>query len=164
MHRYRYRPTLLHPTPKRNSTVTVLSCMVLWAYVAPFARHSGWNTVLGSMCLKCKVHVDAVTGKGGICKLVGLSGHHTYQVKFSRPGDRGDIIFLLHFRAQVNLKDNFNWTALHHACHAGQVDLVQLLVERGAEIDAQTINGGTPVMRAIESSRESVVDYLISKG
>ena len=31
-------------------------------------------------------------------------------------------------------------------------------------MDAQTINGGTPLMRAIESSREAVVELLISKG
>jgi len=53
---------------------------------------------------------------------------------------------------------------LHHACHSGQVDLVQLLLENGAEIDAQTISGGTPLMRAVESSREAVVELLISKG
>lgn len=31
-------------------------------------------------------------------------------------------------------------------------------------MDAQAINGGTAVMRAIESSREAVVSFLISKG
>ena len=64
----------------------------------------------------------------------------------------------------MNARDNFKWTALHHACHSGQEDLVQLLLENGAEMDAQTINGGTPLMRAIESSRETVVELLISKG
>ena len=66
--------------------------------------------------------------------------------------------------ADINARDNFKWMALHHACHSGQIDLVQLLLEHGAEMDAQTINGGTPLMRAIESSRESVVEFLISKG
>ena len=67
-------------------------------------------------------------------------------------------------RADINARDNFKWTPLHHACHSGQEDLVQLLLENGAEMDAQTINGGTPLMRAIESSREAVVELLISKG
>ena len=73
-------------------------------------------------------------------------------------------INLFSFSADINAKDNFKWSALHHACHSGQVDLVQFLLDRGAEIDAQTINGGTPLMRAIESSREAVVELLISKG
>ena len=71
---------------------------------------------------------------------------------------------MLFSSADINARDNFKWTALHHACHSGQVDLVQFLLEQGAEIDGQTINGGTPLMRAIESSREAVVELLISKG
>ena len=31
-------------------------------------------------------------------------------------------------------------------------------------MDAQSINGGTPLMRAVESSREPVVELLISRG
>ena len=42
--------------------------------------------------------------------------------------------------------------------------MVKLLLDNGADIDAQAINGGTPLMRAIESSKEAVVSYLISKG
>lgn len=71
---------------------------------------------------------------------------------------------MLFYSADINARDNFKWSALHHACHSGQVDLVQLLLEHGAEIDVQTINGGTPLMRAIEGSREAVVELLISKG
>lgn len=77
---------------------------------------------------------------------------------------RIECITLFSSSADVNAKDNFKWSPLHHACHSGQVDLVQLLLESGAEIDAQTINGGTPLMRAIESSREPLVEFLISKG
>lgn len=73
------------------------------------------------------------------------------------------LIFSL-FSADLKSKDNFFWTPLHHACHCGQLDVVQLLVDSGADIDAQAINGGTPLMRSIESSKLDVVCYLISKG
>lgn len=64
----------------------------------------------------------------------------------------------------INARDNFKWTPLHHACHAGQLDVVEYLIDHGAEIDATTMNGGTPLTRAIESSRDIVVEYLIGKG
>ena len=64
----------------------------------------------------------------------------------------------------MNARDNFKWTPLHHACHAGQLDIVETLLSNGAEMDAPTLSGGTPLTRAIESSREHVVDFLIQKG
>ena len=74
------------------------------------------------------------------------------------------VNFFFRNSADVNAKDNFKWSPLHFACHAGQLDVVQYLLDKGAELDAQTANGGTPIMRAIESSRESVVSFLIGKG
>lgn len=67
-------------------------------------------------------------------------------------------------RASVNTTDNFLWTSLHHACHAGQQDIAELLVKAGATIDAVSINDGTPLMRGIESSRLDTVQYLINSG
>lgn len=67
-------------------------------------------------------------------------------------------------RADVNVCDQFFWTPLHHAAHAGQVEIIELLVEAGAAIDARALGGGTPLMRAIEGSRPSCVDFLIKAG
>lgn len=66
--------------------------------------------------------------------------------------------------ANINAKDNFKWTSLHHACHAGLMDIVEYLMEKGALLEVVTLNGATPLMRAIESSKPDVVQYLIDKG
>ncbi|KAM3860928.1 ankyrin repeat and EF-hand domain-containing protein 1-like, partial [Diretmus argenteus] len=76
--------------------------------------------------------------------------------------------------ADVNACDQFCWTPLHHAARAGQVDCVKLLVEAvtcawlgditWAIIDAPAVNGGTPLMKAIEGSRPCCVDFLIKSG
>ena len=75
-----------------------------------------------------------------------------------------DEIFSYLSADSVKSRDNFFWTPLHHACHCSQLDVVKLLLDNGVDIDAQVINGGTPLMRAIESSKQAVVSYLISKG
>ncbi|XP_027479841.1 ankyrin repeat and EF-hand domain-containing protein 1 isoform X2 [Zalophus californianus] len=67
-------------------------------------------------------------------------------------------------RANVNATDNFLWTPLHFACHAGQQDIVELLVKAGAVIDAVSINNSTPLTRAIESCRLDTVKYLLDIG
>lgn len=41
---------------------------------------------------------------------------------------------------------------------------MEVLLEKGAEMDAVALNGGTPLTRAIESSRIHVVQYLIQRG
>lgn len=64
----------------------------------------------------------------------------------------------------MNACDQFCWTPLHHACHAGQLDIIKLLVEAGAAVNTPTLSGATPLMRAIESSRPCCVDYLIKAG
>lgn len=64
----------------------------------------------------------------------------------------------------MNACDQFCWTPLHHACHAGQLDIIKQLVEAGAAVNTPTFSGATPLMRAIESSRPCCVDYLIKAG
>lgn len=38
------------------------------------------------------------------------------------------------------------------------------LLDKGANLEARTINDATPLMRAIESSNVNLVQYLIDKG
>lgn len=64
----------------------------------------------------------------------------------------------------MNAKDNFMWTPLHHACHAGQQDIAEFLVKSGATMDAGSINSGTPLMRGVESCRLDSVKYLVDTG
>ena len=45
-----------------------------------------------------------------------------------------------------------------------QEGLVNLLLDAGANIDAQSVNGGTPIMRAIETSQKEIVKLLIERG
>ena len=60
--------------------------------------------------------------------------------------------------------DQFFWTPLHHAAHGGHQEVLRLLVEAGAPLDAAALNGATPLMRAIESSRPACVDFLLQAG
>ena len=64
----------------------------------------------------------------------------------------------------MDTQDNFKWTPLHFACHGGMKDVVELLLNHGANIEAVTLNGGTPLMRAVESSKPELVQFLIDKG
>lgn len=71
---------------------------------------------------------------------------------------------LISDRADVSKPDQFIWTPLHHAACAGHVEIVELLLEAGAAVDALALNEATPLMRAIQSSRPSCVDVLLKAG
>nr|VZI50454.1 unnamed protein product [Spirometra erinaceieuropaei] len=43
------------------------------------------------------------------------------------------------------------------------VDVVELLLSQGAEVDARALNGATPLFRAIETSRAAVVNLLVNR-
>lgn len=64
----------------------------------------------------------------------------------------------------MNKQDQFVWTPLHHAAYAGHVEIIELLIKAGANVEALALNGATPLMRAIQSSRPSCVDVLLKAG
>jgi hypothetical protein len=55
-------------------------------------------------------------------------------------------------------------TALHAAAYLGHDDIVQLLVDNGADIDAVGANGGTAVDLAACSKHDKVVKTLLRAG
>ena len=63
--------------------------------------------------------------------------------------------------AQVN---NPGWTALHYAASAGNVEIVKLLLEHAAYIDAESPNKTTPLMMAARGMHRTVCDALLEEG
>jgi uncharacterized protein len=63
--------------------------------------------------------------------------------------------------AQVNRK---GWTPLHFAATAGDVDIMAILLERYAYIDAASPTGFTPLMLAAREGKEEAVQLLLREG
>lgn len=56
------------------------------------------------------------------------------------------------------------YSVLHSAASAGNLAIVKLLIERGADINLKTAKGMTPLAHAEKSKKESMIDFLLSKG
>jgi hypothetical protein len=76
-------------------------------------------------------------------------------------GDQTTFNALLQRGAQVNRP---GWTPLHYAASGGQLELVKQLIDQHAFIDAQSVNGTTPLMMASRMRALPVVQYLIDQG
>uniref|UniRef100_A0A8C2IFY4 Ankyrin repeat and EF-hand domain containing 1a n=1 Tax=Cyprinus carpio TaxID=7962 RepID=A0A8C2IFY4_CYPCA len=86
-----------------------------------------------------------------------------------KTGDIESLRLALSQKVPVDVKDRFYKTPLMAACASGNYEVAMflpdnLLLEAGASVDPPTLNGATPLMRAIESCRPSCVEYLIEAG
>ena len=81
--------------------------------------------------------------------------------------EAGDIKRLkstLGYVRNINFVDDIGVTALHHAASRGYNDIVQLLLTRGASIEAMDIINDTPLHYAAWHGNTSTVELLLSKG
>jgi ankyrin repeat protein len=79
----------------------------------------------------------------------------------SYKGNAAAVKALLAKEAQVN---NQGWTALHYAAAVGNDDIVRMLLDESAYIDAESPNGTTPLMMATGKGRVSTVKLLLDEG
>jgi ankyrin repeat protein len=71
------------------------------------------------------------------------------------------VLTLLGAGASINQS---GWTALHYAAAAGGIDITNLLLDRKAQIDAESPSGMTPLMLAAREGQEEIVKLLLARG
>ena len=56
------------------------------------------------------------------------------------------------------------WTPLHYAATSGHVEMIRLLLEHHAYVDAESPNGTTPLMMAAQYGSGAAVQLLLDEG
>lgn len=64
----------------------------------------------------------------------------------------------------VNDTDSIGWTALHCASGHFSLELVKLLIEAGADVNARTNEGDVPLLVAISNHSKRISKFLIEAG
>ncbi len=64
----------------------------------------------------------------------------------------------------INAHDEYGKTPLHYTVEKGYLDMVKILLEKGADINAKDNNGKTPLHYATEKGYIEAVNYFIEKG
>ena len=75
-------------------------------------------------------------------------------------GDLNFVNLLIAKDAEVNKK---GWTPLHYAAANGHDDIVKLLLDHSAYVDAGSPNGTTPLMMAARGGHVSTVKLLLDE-
>ena len=60
--------------------------------------------------------------------------------------------------------DKSGWTPLHFAAQAGQIDIVEFLIAKGADVNAENLSGVTPLQFAADKAHKEIAELLIEKG
>ena len=83
----------------------------------------------------------------------------------ARKGDLAAVKAQLDKGVNVNAKNRYGATALAYACDRGNVDIVKLLIERGADVNVKdSFYGATPISWASGNGHTEVVKLLLDKG
>ena len=61
-------------------------------------------------------------------------------------------------------KNDDGWTPLHKAAYEGYREIVELLIAKGADVNAKTKYGTTPLHTASDSGYKEIAELLIAKG
>lgn len=81
---------------------------------------------------------------------------------------QGDVVAVEHLLDQgddlVNRMDDNSRTPLHHAASIGHVEVAELLLTRGADINVQDYRGETPLIGAVLADQQSLVAFLLQQG
>lgn len=79
-------------------------------------------------------------------------------------GDIGRVRELVECGAKVNTRDFAEWTPLHEACNHGYEEIVKLLINNGAYIDATAgEDKDTPLHDAVTNNHIDVVRFLLQR-
>lgn len=71
---------------------------------------------------------------------------------------------LLDLGVSPDIADEKSFTALHCAAHSGAVDIAQLLIARGADVDPlEERHGGAPLTHALYHGQTGMIELLVSR-
>lgn len=79
-------------------------------------------------------------------------------------GDITTVNKLITEETDVNIRDSFENTALHHAALLGHVKIAETLIDAGADVNAQNTELETPLFIAVKGKHLKTARMLIDRG
>jgi ankyrin repeat protein len=108
------------------------------------------NKVFALLLEQPKLNLEATSGNGDTALMMASYKHNLPAV-----------VALLKKGAQVNRP---GWSALHYAAASGDEPISRLLLKQGADIDARSPTGVTPLMIAAREGQQGAARILLAAG
>ena len=123
------------------------------------------GTPLNAALIKQDVEIAlALLQNGANINVVDILGESSLH-RAARFGLRAAVGLLLEHQADVNIHTrDEQWTPLHLAARAGELDVCRLLLKHGANVTSKGIDGWTPLHLASRNGHLGVVQELLVHG
>ncbi|KAJ8351185.1 hypothetical protein SKAU_G00226610 [Synaphobranchus kaupii] len=97
--------------------------------------------------------------------IVNKNAGETLLQRAARLGYQEVVLYCLEKdEREVNRRDNAGYTALHEACARGWTQIVQVLLEHGADVNCSAQDGTRPIHDAVASDNLPAVWMLLNRG
>ncbi|XP_075428918.1 BCL-6 corepressor-like protein 1 isoform X2 [Ascaphus truei] len=97
--------------------------------------------------------------------IVNKNAGETLLQRAARLGYKDVVLYCLQRdRGDINHRDNAGYTALHEACARGWTDILQILLDHGANVNCSAQDGTRPIHDAVVNDNLETVWLLLSYG
>ena len=132
------------------------------------AKINGGRTPLHVACLYRKLAIVKVLVKAGADVCVTTNEGTTCLMLASNYGHTETVRYLVGLpEVDVHAANNHSWTPLHHAVkrnNGSHPDVIQVLIDAGADIEAKSGNGRSPLLLACEVGKLDALKILVEAG
>jgi ankyrin repeat protein len=120
-----------------------------------YATLCGFRSVVEYLVITCRQDPNKSHGSRGMPLHAAVVSGHTAIIQFLLRHEHA---------ADVNVRDKHNSTPLHEASGSGNLDVMRLLLRRGADVNVFDDRGDSPLHRALRYQRFDAVKLLVKEG
>ena len=111
------------------------------------------------------MEVAVYSGHPATVRWLGRNGFEIGIVELSAIGDLDGVLSVLGSDPQwMKQRDRRGLTALHHAARCGHVEVVELLIDQGADLEAANRHSHVPLSVAVEENQVAAAACLLERG
>ncbi|KAK6055713.1 ankyrin repeat protein [Cooperia oncophora] len=107
--------------------------------------------------------VHVCVARSSVSQFIDASAHSTSR-HMTADVTTAIINLLVGRGADVNARDSYGMTPLHHGAMKGNEPAVKALIKHGADVNAKTIKGTTPLLTACVHGYDEIIQTLLSNG
>jgi ankyrin repeat protein len=151
-----------HQLPNRKEIGNTVFEAALKSMTAfDYTDHKTWESAVKICQLLLKYrkefdhNMEFAKARSPVCEY-----NKTYLIWASEQGRISEVQFLLDCEADINAADRFGRTAVHYAVGNRDDDMIQLLVENGADLQLKDQHGRTPLDAAEMANNQLIYNKL----